>query len=99
MQQQAPGADPGLMTTVQAFRRDAFMAQPGRDALAQLQPALAGNDRAPTGKLVRPSADLPIIAPHGARNEPRVGRVIIIVAHVDEGRAVGQADEAGKLLG
>jgi hypothetical protein len=66
--------------------------------LAELQALLADDDGGAAFKLRRPAPGLSRATPDRAGNEPRIGRKIVVIANIDDGRAVRRADEAGELF-
>ena len=76
---------------------DPFVAQQGGHALAQLQPLLADDDRRAAGIVPAPAGDIAVVAVARAGNQPGIGGIVVIVAHVDDGGRIGQTDQAGKL--
>jgi hypothetical protein len=72
--------------------------KPGSDALTELQSLLADDDNRVAGELRRPVRDGAEGAADGTWHEARIGREVLIDLDVDQGRAVGSADEASKLV-
>src|SRR5829696_8496824 len=84
---------------LERVRRHAGVPEPSGDALAELQPLLADDDGgAACGEFGRPFGDVAVRAPHRARHEARVAGEVLLGADVDEGRAIGPADQAGELF-
>jgi hypothetical protein len=85
--QHAAGIAPGLEPALQVLRlRRAEVAQPGRDSLAELQPALADDDDRPPGVGRPPFRDAAEIAPDRAGQEARIGLRVLGRAHIDQHR-------------
>ncbi len=95
--QQGAGRRPRFMAAFQAFSTGTGMAQPGRGTLAQFQATLAGDDDEFAGIGRRPIGSGAEIAPCGAGDGARVEAVILVIAHINQGRRIGQADQPGKL--
>ena len=88
---------PGLEAALQRLCVQPIVAHQGGDALAELEPFLTGDDDALARVVADPCGGGAEVAPAGAWQQPRVGGVVLIDAHVDDGRRAGQADQAGKL--
>ena len=73
---------PSLETAFQVFGVCAGMAQPGGDALAQLEPAPTDNRDRFAGKFIRPGCNATMIAPNTCRKHARIGAVILIRADI-----------------
>src|SRR5262249_38693385 len=96
-QEQLAVLAPGVIAAFQRLRVDALLAQPGGDALAELEAFLAGHDDGLAAVLRPPGCDLAEGAALRARDQARAGGEILVDAHVDDGRRVRQADQAGEL--
>ena len=92
------GLAPALEAVFEPVRRNAGVAQPGGDALAELRSALADHNGGAAGEFRCPSRRIGMAAAHGAGNEPGIGAEVLVGANVDQGRAMRRADEARQLV-
>ena len=93
------GFAPASMPPSSAIGGDARMAEPGRDALAELQALLADDDGGAAGEVLPPSADGSAWERrHEPGMQPRIGGEILVGADIDEGGASGRADQASELV-
>src|ERR1700730_3554628 len=73
------------------------MPQPSGGAFAEFLSSLAYHDYALAAVLGGPAGDGSVVATQRAWQQPWIGAIVVIDAHVDGSRCVRQADEAGKL--
>src|SRR5262249_7288500 len=92
------GLAPTFKAVVQRVGRNPAMTHPGRRALAELGASLADRNSGTAGKFACPCGNIDMGPTYRARNQARIGFVVVISPHIDQSRAVGSADEAGKLV-
>ena len=82
---------------LERLRLHAFVAQQGRSTLTELQALLAHDDGISVGEAFGPSGRIERVSAHGARDQPRRCREVLLCANVDDRRRGRQADEASEL--
>jgi hypothetical protein len=85
---------PCRMPSLQCFRGDAEMAQPCGDAFAQLPAVVTDHDCRGLAEPRRPLLHAVTWLTRRAGYQARLGREILVCAHVDQRRAIGRADQA-----
>jgi hypothetical protein len=73
------------------------MAEPGSDALAELETFLADANDVATGKLGGSGRDCPEIPTHCSGKKTRIGIEVLLNSDIEDDRRRWKANEAGKL--
>src|SRR5208282_1902263 len=92
------GPLPRLESAFESVGRYAVMAQPSRDAVAELLAAPANDDDGSFTEFLRPLPNVDMGAPDRARHQPWIGREIVVGPDVDQGRTFRRADQPRQLF-
>ncbi len=83
---------PADVATFEDLGGDVAASEPGRGAFAELLAFVADHDHRLARQARRPILNVEMRASHGARDQVRIGREVLVDAHVDEHRRCGRAD-------
>jgi len=90
---------PGDMATFEAFGSDVATTEPRRRALAELLALVTDHDDGLARQAGRPILGIEMRAPHGAGNQVRVGRKVLVDADIDERRRSRRAYQSRQFIG
>ena len=90
---------PADMATFEDLGGDVAAPQPGRGAFAELLALVTDHDDGLPRQARRPILNVEVRAPHGARNQSRVGRKVLVDANIDKRRRGRRAYQSSQFVG